>query len=349
MAFTGRRVKEWSSSIPAGPTALDDLAGWVDADPRQPPMPFIVGVARSGTTLLRLMLDAHPELAISPETGFLVDACSLPREGEQARERFLEMVTGYHTWKYMGISAEALRAELHRIDPFDLSDGVRSLYRLYAERFEKPRFGDKTPMYTVHLLELQDLLPEASFIHIIRDGRDIALSVRPFWFSPGKDMGTIAADWRHRIRTAREQGARCHRYMEIRFENLVLNPEHELRRACEFVQVEFDPGMLRYFETAPQRLREIGFAPNIPDNPIPELAMKGPEASRIFTWKREMSRRDRIDFELVAADTLHELGYETSVSGAGRALGQARASIAARLRRVIGGRLDRGQARQPEP
>jgi hypothetical protein len=214
-------------------------------------MPFIVGVARSGTTLLRLMLDAHPDLAISPETGFLVNACSLPREGEQARERFVETVTNYHTWKYMGISAAALRAELQRIEPFDLSEGVRSLYRMYAERFDKSRFGDKTPGYTVHLLELEDLLPEASFIHIVRDGRDVALSVRPLWFSPGKDMGAIATDWRHGIRTAREQGARCHRYMEIRFEDLIVEPEQELRRACEFLQLEFDSGMLRYFDAAP--------------------------------------------------------------------------------------------------
>jgi hypothetical protein len=284
------------------------------------------------------MLDAHPELAISPETGFLVDACSLPREGEQAREQLLELVTGYHTWKDMGIPAAALRAELQRIEPFDLSDGVRSLYRLYAERFDKSRAGDKTPMYAVHLLELEDLLPEASFVHIIRDGRDVALSVQPFWFSPGKDMGTIAADWCHRIRTAREQGARCRRYMETRFEDLILEPEHELRRACEFLQVEFDPGVLRYFEAAPQRLQELGFTPSASNSPIPKLAMNAPEASRVFAWKQEMSRRDRIDFELVAADTLRELGYETSVSNTGRALRTAHGSMAKRLRRAIGHR-----------
>jgi hypothetical protein len=193
-------------------------------------MPVIVGVPRSGTTLLRVMLDAHPELAIPPETGFVLDACRLDGEGDELRKRLLDTITRFHTWGVMGVSASALQDRLRSIEPFDVAEGVRTFYRLYAARFGKWRFGDKTPMYRFHLEELETLLPEARFIHIIRDGRDVALSVRGFWFAPGEDIKTLAADWRTGIVATRAQGSLVKRYIELRFEDLIISPERELRR-----------------------------------------------------------------------------------------------------------------------
>jgi len=112
---------------------------------KPPPMPFIVGVPRSGTTLLRVMLDAHPALAIPPETGFVLDACRLSDEDGELRERLLETLTGCHTWSHMRVSEAALRASLGAIDPFDVADGVRAFYGLYAERFCATRTSCWTP------------------------------------------------------------------------------------------------------------------------------------------------------------------------------------------------------------
>src|SRR5688572_7375160 len=160
------------------------------------PLPMIVGSPRSGTTLLRLMLDAHPELAIPPETGFLVLGEQLAEEGEAARDQFFAAVTGYPpdapAWLDFGIPAETFRLRLRQLDPFTVSDGFRLFYRMYAQRFGKPRGGDKTPMYCRHLQAIERLLPEARFVHIIRDGRDAAVSLRRQWFSPGHDIQTQA-------------------------------------------------------------------------------------------------------------------------------------------------------------
>jgi hypothetical protein len=278
-------------------------------DAARPPMPIIVGVPRSGTTLLRLMLDTHPDLAIPPETGFVLDAHELRGKDGDLRKQLFATLTSFHTWRRMGVSDTALGDRLANIEPFDVAEGVRAFYRLYAERFRKNRWGDKTPVYRLHLRELEELLPEARFIHLIRDGRDVALSVRGLWFAPGDDIETLARDWSAGISATRAQGSRCTGYIEVRFEDLVLDPEPPLRRICELSRLAFEPSMLRYFETARERLEEIGYSPE-PENPVPRLAAEPPEPSRVHRWRRDMGRRERRRFERVAGDTLRELGYE---------------------------------------
>ena len=115
------------------------------------------------------------------------------------------------------------------IDPFTVSDGFRLFYRMYAQRFGKPRGGDKTPMHCRHLRTIERLLPEARFVHIIRDGRDAAVSLRRQWFSPGHDIQTQARYWRDNVLLARQQAAGCRHYLELRYEDLVRAPEAALR------------------------------------------------------------------------------------------------------------------------
>src|SRR2546430_13399132 len=84
--------------------------------PERPPAPFVVGVPRSGTTLLRLMLDAHPELAIPPETHFLPKLIKACRDAEQAGsdpgERAVEIITHHRRWPDFGLAEADLRARM---------------------------------------------------------------------------------------------------------------------------------------------------------------------------------------------------------------------------------------------
>jgi Sulfotransferase family len=273
------------------------------------PAPFIVGVPRSGTTLLRVMLDAHPELAVPPETGFVLEAARLDGSGDALRRQLLETLTGSHTWGQMRVERADLEARLEAIEPFDAADAVRAFYALYAERFGKRRWGDKTPIYRYRLAEIEEFLPEARFVHIIRDPRDVALSVRGLRFTPGEDPESIARDWRRGVLATREQGAAVSAYIELRYEDLVADPEPQLRRLCEAVELRFDPAMLDYADTARERLREIGLDDPDPRNPVPKLAAEAPDPSRVRRWKREMRRSDRAAVERVAGDLLEELGY----------------------------------------
>jgi hypothetical protein len=174
-------------------------------------MPVIVGAPRSGTTLLRLMLDSHPGLAIPPETGFLVLAPALQGDGETLREDFFQAVIGHPAgnscWTDFGIPEAAFREALAAIPAFTVTEGYRTFYRLYAARFGKARWGEKTPSYAKYMAVIRGVLPEARFIHIIRDGRDAALSLRTMWFSPGWRIETQAAHWRDFVLAARTAGA----------------------------------------------------------------------------------------------------------------------------------------------
>jgi Sulfotransferase family len=225
-------------------------------------MPIIVGVPRSGTTVLRFMLDAHPMLTIPPETGFLVALARLAKAGDCNPHSLFTAITEQPpeapVWPDFQIPRDAFWQRLRALDNLTPADAARCFYRMYAERHGKPRFGEKTPLYGPHIADIASLLPEARFIHLIRDGRDVALSLRGLWFSPGDDIDTLAGWWRDAVVATRAQARACAHYLEVRYEELIREPRATLERICAFVDLAFDPRMLRYFETASQRLREHG-------------------------------------------------------------------------------------------
>lgn len=281
------------------------------------PMPVIFGAERSGTTLLRLMLDAHPELAIPPETNFVPDVAKLSSTGPELRGAFLDVLTTARTWRDMQIAEEDLAAVLERVDPFTVSEGLRAFYALYARRHGKARWGDKTPKYLRRAADVERVLPEAHFVHLIRDGRDVALSVRDAW--PGRDspIHAQATRWRKDVKRGRSGRRRAH-YLEMRYEDLVRDPEEELRRICTFCGLRYTDDMLHYHENAEARLSELG------DKVLPgggtarrearlaihARAASPPQPERAGRWRREMSSDDLAEFEAVAGDLLASLGYE---------------------------------------
>src|SRR4051794_27962840 len=123
----------------------------------RPIFPFVVGCSRSGTTLLRALLDAHPLLAVPPESHFAV----APRLRRLGRDPWFRL------W---GIEPPDLRG-------LDVADAVRAVFAAYAAAQGKPRYADKTPHYVSHLPLLAERFPEARFVHVVRDGRDVALSL----------------------------------------------------------------------------------------------------------------------------------------------------------------------------
>ena len=288
------------------------------------PMPFIVGVPRSGTTLLRLMLDAHPDLAIPSETGFIPALLKARGDGGLTAEGFVATLASFPTWEDFDLRPEDLRAAVAALRPFETGEALRAFYRLYAARFGKPRYGDKTPNYALIIDRIESLLPEARFVHVIRDGRDVALSVRGLWFSPGQDMESLARDWRDRIRKTRDLGRRCRHYLEVRFESLILESGPTLRRICGFLDLPYDARLERYHETAPERLQEFKDRRRADGSVVitkeerlqnQALSARPPEPAEIGRFKRDMSPAERARFESVAGGLLKDLGYETEFTG----------------------------------
>jgi sulfotransferase family protein len=286
-------------------------------------MPIIVGSPRSGTTLLRLMLDTHSELAIPPETGFLTLSEKLTGRGDKLREKFFDAIVNYSeplpSWPDFEIPKEIFWDALTKITPFSIAEGYRTFYRLYAASRGKPRWGDKTPIYCRHLNTIRRVLPEARFIHLIRDGRDAALSLRRMWFSPGWEIETQAAYWRDCVLAARRAGVGRDDYREVRYEKLVLNSRETLERVCAHVALTYEEAMLTYYKQAPERLKEHKGRSLHDGTPWltheqrfeqQQRTTQPPDPTCIFAWKRTMDTDERKKFQLVAGDLLKELGYE---------------------------------------
>ena len=299
--------------------------------PEGPPAPFVVASPRSGTTLLRMMLDAHPELAVPWETHFVPELIAVVETGGGAEEA-LEAVRGHRRWGDFHLDADALLERLRSHDPLRPGDAVRCFYTLYAEAQGKPRWGDKTPEYVEFMRPIAGALGEARFVHVIRDGRDVALS-RIHWRQrrSGKTppMRRLARRWKEAITVARRQARRVPHYLEVRYEDLVADPEPTLHRVCGFAELDYDPAMLAYHEHASERMREIertlpGTGDRVELDAAQrldkhEMATRPPARDRIFAWRREMGETDRAEFEEVAGQLLAELGYPVGADATERA------------------------------
>ena len=270
------------------------------------------------------MLDSHPDLAIPPETGFLAAGRALG-DGPDPRQAFFDRVTHFPpespAWADFGISTEDFRAALAAVEPFSVSEGCRTFYRLYAARFGKSRAGDKTPLYCRHLTAIADLLPEIHVIHVIRDGRDVALSLRQTWFSPGDQIETLAEYWVNCISAARHESGACGGYLEVRFEDLVADPVPVLRQICGFVDLDYAPEMLAYHARAPRRLEEHKDRVRLDGSLVishegrvrqQALTMEPPQRSRAGAWRQRMTDDERRRFDAVAGELLDRLGYGRS-------------------------------------
>lgn len=291
------------------------------------PVPFVVGVGRSGTTLLRMMLDAHPQLAMPPETHFanpLIQASGKLRFTPAAAARVI-VKDERRRWKDFGLDEDELLARFEAIEPFNTSDALRAFYELYAAKHGKPRWGDKTPDYVRKMKKLQKTLPEAHFIHVIRDGRDAGLSQNARIAKRGKSpipAREMARRWRKKITKSQLDAREVEHYLEIRYEDLIGDTEQVLRRICAHLELEFDPAMLTYHERAGERLQEMaGALPAKKGRPEREageriaahaLTTKPPDAERVAVWKREMSEEENAEFEEMAGHLLDSLGYETA-------------------------------------
>ena len=315
---------------------LRSIAGWRSrrsalrrGSSGPPPAPFVVGATRSGTTLLRLMLDAHPEIAIPSETHFIPELISAREKHGASREQMLELLTSHRRWGDFTIEPGELAERWAQIEPLSGPEAVRAFFHLYADKQDKhgARWGDKTPGYVKSMREIQGYLPEARFIHLIRDGRDVALSVLKQSWGP-QSIEAAAEKWRSRVNRGRSQAPYLGYYIEVKFEDLVLETERELRRICEFIEVPFDENMLGYHLTAEQRLQEKARAlPRVhgeAQSAEKRLAshaktFEPPNPEMIGTWRQRMSPADRAAYEALAGDLLAELGYDAEApNGAGK-------------------------------
>ena len=285
------------------------------------PLLFVCGVPRSGTTLLQRMLDHHPRLAVANDSHFIPRALEMTDRrltdwAEQGRAvpltRELKCQTfEYHRFYRLGISREEFERSSEGAATYQ--ELVGRLYQAFATRQGKELAGEKTPDYLRRIRLLHGLFPTAKFIHIIRDGRDVALSLLD-WAQPDKGPGRIELWRRHPIAVCAlwwswliEQ-ANCQstelppgHLLTLRYESLVEQPQSTLHSICQFLNLDYAESMLQVFEHRHQPGQTTKYA----------SAKKAwlPPTRGLRDWSSQMPAEDQEVFELLAGDTLVESGY----------------------------------------
>jgi hypothetical protein len=286
---------------------------------------LLLGVSRSGTTLLRVILDRSPGVAI-PDESFFVPLLARRHGRTVDRDRFLDDVARLPAIQAWGVPLSDIARRIDDRTPTDRA--IAAIYEAYAERAGKPRWGDKTPMYMRHLPLLERLFPDAKYVHLIRDGRDAALSFLDMpegsftrtWAHPATPA-QFACLWRREVLDARALGERmgAGRYHEARYEALVAEPQATVEAICTFAAIPFEPEMLDYTRSV-----------DVSEKPHQQRLLTPPTRG-VRSWLDDMSATDVEAFEAIAGDLLGELGYEVSRQRGGTNATLARAFYAARL------------------
>ena len=267
---------------------------------------FIVGNDRSGTTMLRLILDRGPDAAIPPESMFPTDFADVferggPRTAADAAALMQEV------WRHPKVRLWRLPGPPPQV-PAGL-DGraayrfaMEAPFRAYARAQGKPRWGDKTPHYVHHIDPLLAVWPQARFVVLVRDGRDVALSLRRMPFGPNNAWA--AAQWWARGIRAGEQARGRHpeRVLVVRYEDLASSPREHVPRVCEFLGLAYSEDMLALERADRAKIvrDQVDWFPTLFD---------GVNTRAVGRWRREMRLRDRHVFEALAGEELAALGY----------------------------------------
>ncbi|GIG82371.1 sulfotransferase family protein [Planotetraspora kaengkrachanensis] len=272
---------------------------------------FVVGCPRSGTTMLQLMLHSHQRIAVPPETRFVGTAYFSRRMygdmrlADHRRKLAKWIANGRNTkFRELGLdTADFVQAAM--LGPGSLGSVIGMVFKSYAERFGKPRWGDKRPSYYRHVEILTRLFPDAQFVHIVRDGRDCVASLKEMpWYKP--DSIGAMANWAEAIDFGRRHARKlpADTFYQLRYEDLTADPEAELKKLCTFIGEDYDPAMCE-----PHHMAEVA----VPSHKVwhsnthqeVTTARTGSWASRLEPWEIALA-------EDVLGERLAHHGYELS-------------------------------------
>lgn len=277
-------------------------ARWRNANYVSQARPIIIGgCPRSGTTLMRVILDTHPNICCGPESAFFIPERFHPK-------RRIEKLA----WKF-DIPVEVVESLLKEAG--SLTEFIETFFGEYCRRSGKNRWAEKTPRNILHLGFIFKHFPNAVFIHMIRDGRDVVCSLRTFPKYKMVDGKLVDLDtwnpldvcikrWVQHLRVGFQYRGDP-RYKEVRYESLVLNTKETLVDLFNFLEEPWDSRVLDYHKVVGGSRSFVKF----PQNPE---ATKPIYSRSIGRWRRDLSAEDRKLFKQMAGALLIELGYASS-------------------------------------
>jgi hypothetical protein len=280
------------------------------------PYLFIVGCPRSGTTLLRRLVDTHPLVAVIDEVRWIASVFE-KREGLTPEglvtPALIDRLLAYDRFATLKISREQLGRLIATGDPVPYPNFVTGIFDLYGQAQGKSLVGDKTPRYARRIGTLHALWPHARFVHLIRDGRDACMSILN-WRKAERALGrfstwkedpitTAAVWWEWHVRLGREDGGSLapELYHEVRYEELVSRPAKTCETLCDFLGIPYDEGVFKFHE-------------RLPDPRFHHKQKKWrPIVTGLRDWRTQMPVQDLERSEAAAGELLEELGYPRAV------------------------------------
>jgi hypothetical protein len=277
---------------------------------------FIIGVGRSGTSLLQSMLHAHPDISFLPETHFFRHYVARPKNRWQheraGAEPFRSTLADDQEYQRADIAAEDLLAPfLNDARRFDLSEVYARLLRLHRNRENVSVVGEKDPRLIDYLPQVQQAFPEAQILHIVRDPRDVLLSRMKADWSAGRPDWLHILTYRAQIIRGRKQGRRSFgsQYMELRYEDLLAEPARVLREVAEQVGVTYSNAMTAFQRSAEELVHES------------ERSWKEETTGPLLRentgkWRDRLSAWQVCLTECVCSEAFEWFGYEPAASSA---------------------------------
>lgn len=285
---------------------------------------FVIGTGRCGTTMLAQILNAHSRICVPHELQLIFGYSG---NGPRLYEYFATAEA--QTWQAPDFIKVVSNLCPHRFEKFfdyqeffnareypekDLSLLLSDLYSATAKSKGKDFFLEQTPWYGQRLDLMNELFPEAKFIHIIRDGRDVALSFArtPWWHDSstdnlerwGNEVSKIADDAKKILET--------HRYLEIKYEEFVLAPEVHTSRVLNFLGFSFEDGMLlpeKLIDYSVYRKMKMDSHMSSEFNKWNKQKKKAVFADNVFGWKRSNPEMFN-DMSDQTRAALRRFGYE---------------------------------------
>ncbi len=285
---------------------------------------FILGNPRSGTSLFRLMLNAHPQIISPPECGFLhwwydkyKNWNSLSNNSNQI-DLFVNDVKSSKKMEDWNLDFDKLKQKIAQQNPRNYAQLGEIVYLMFAEqKGKKPIIiADKNNYYINHLQDLNEIWSSAKYILVIRDGRDVACSYlnieklitdSPYKPKLSNDISTIAKEWVTNNNNIIDfiNSFDDNRGLIVRYEDVVTNPKFFLTKVCNFLGIEFNDEMLTYY------IKNAAHQ----DEPSSTLdwkrkTLEQPDENNIGKYKTELSQDDFHKFNSIAAILLQKFNYE---------------------------------------
>lgn len=285
---------------------------------------FIIGSPRSGTTLLRLMLTCHRSIVIPPECGFIIwlyeefkswSVTNLTKSN--SLKHFINKLLECRKIETWHLEEENLIKYIISNRPHSYSDLVSCIYEFYglSKWNSFNRWGDKNNFYINHIITLKEIFPDAFFVHLVRDGRDVACSYKNLIhkkdeskYAPNltKKIDEIAEAWKSDIQTINDSflSIGWNNVIEVKYECLVSKPENTLRNLTQKICVDYDPSMLHYYKLN----KELELEPK-EFIKWKEKNLKPLIKEEIGRYKSELTDNEMLVLEEIAKNQLVYYGY----------------------------------------